>query len=140
MYAIIDVETTGFQPAYDKILEVAILVYDGKQILDRFATLINPEIKIPSNIARMLGIDVSAFTDAPQFYEIARRIVEMTEGKIIVGHNVRFDHAFLKREFRSLGYRFHRKQLCTLRLSRTLLPALPTHRLSRCLPPSQYSN
>lgn len=129
MYAFVDVETTGFHHAQDRIVEVAVLVYDGKEVQQSFATLVNPEMSLSPAVAKLISVREESLRDAPKFYEIARMIVKLTEGKIIVGHNVRFDYAFLRREFRSLGYHFYRKQLCTLRLSRKLLPGLPSYRL-----------
>ncbi|MCB0585935.1 MAG: 3'-5' exonuclease, partial [Phaeodactylibacter sp.] len=67
--------------------------------------------------------------DAPRFYEVARKVVEMTEGAIFVAHNVRFDYSFLREEFARLGYTYSRKNLCTVRLSRKAFPGLPSYSL-----------
>ncbi len=91
MYAIVDVETTGLSPAAEKITEIAIYLHDGKQIVEEFQTLVNPEKKIPYRIVQITGINNSMVREAPKFYEIAKKIVELTEDKILVGHNVRFD-------------------------------------------------
>lgn len=122
MYAIIDIETTGGSPRYEKITEIAILIFDGKQIVDEFVTLINPEKPIPYFITSLTGITNEMVADAPRFYEIAKRIVEMTEDKILVAHNVTFDYKFIRSEFKSLGFNFVRNNLCTLQLSRKLFP------------------
>ncbi len=129
-YAIIDVETTGLSPKEDRVIEISVLKYDGREIVDRFTTLVNPEIRLSPGIVRLTGIDNSLLKDAPKFYEIARKIVTMTDGAIIIGHNVRFDYAFLRHEFSRLGYRYVRKHLCTMRLSRKIMPGLPSYRLS----------
>ena len=91
MYAIIDIETTGLSPAKEKITEIAIIIHDGNTIVDEFSALINPEKKIPYRIIQLTGITNQMVENAPKFYEIGKRIVELTEDKIIVGHNVRFD-------------------------------------------------
>lgn len=129
MYAIVDIETTGFSPLYDRIIELAILLYDGRQVLESYSTLLNPEMRLPPGITRLSGINDEMLQDAPKFYQVARRIVELTEDKILVAHNARFDYAFLRQGFRALGYHFHRRLLCTLRLSRKLLPGLPAYSL-----------
>lgn len=130
MYAIVDVETTGLSPAAEKITEIAIYLHDGKKVVDEFQTLINPEKKIPYRIMQMTGINNSMVQDAPKFYEIAKTIVELTENRILVGHNVRFDYNFLRNEFGSLGYDFRRKTLDTVKLSRKLIPGRRNYSLS----------
>jgi DNA polymerase-3 subunit epsilon len=122
MYAIVDIETTGGSPLYEKITEIAIFVHDGEKIIDEFTTLINPEKTIPYYITGMTGITNEMVADAPKFYEVAKKIIELTENKTFVAHNVNFDYNFIKSEFRNLGYNFQREQLCTVKLSRKLIP------------------
>jgi len=122
MYAIIDIETTGGSPKSEKITEIALYIHDGKEIVSEFTTLINPEKPIPYFITSLTGITDEMVADAPKFYEIAKQLVEMTEGKIVVAHNVSFDYRFIRSEFKSLGYDFTRNNLCTLQLSRKLFP------------------
>jgi DNA polymerase-3 subunit epsilon len=122
MYAILDIETTGGNSGFEKITEIAIYIHDGTRIVNEYATLINPEKFVPPFISRLTGITNEMLEDAPRFFEVAKKIVEITEGKIIVGHNVQFDYGFIKEEFRSLGYSFSRDKLCTVKLSRKLLP------------------
>lgn len=131
MYAIIDLETTGGQAAQDRITEIAIFLHDGHQVVDSYATLLNPERPIPGHIQHLTGITNEMVREAPKFHEVARRIVEMTEGCVFVAHNVRFDYSFLKKEFADLGYTYSRKTLCTVRLSRALLPGLPSYSLGK---------
>lgn len=128
-YAVIDIETTGGRASRDRITEVAIVLHDGESILDTFETLINPECYIPYGITQLTGITQEMVAEAPKFYEVARDIVEMTEGAIFVAHNVRFDYSFLREEFARLGYTYSRKQLCTVRLSRKTFPGLPSYSL-----------
>lgn len=131
LYAIIDIETTGGQPAQDKITEIAVFIHDGNQIVDQYHSLINPQRPIPYFITQLTGISDEMVRDAPKFYEVAKDIVKITEGKIFVAHNVRFDYSFLKKEFSDLGYTFQRKTLCTVRLSRSLIPGLPSYSLGK---------
>ncbi len=131
MYAIIDVETTGLSPKSEKITEIAIYIHDGEKIIDEFATLINPEKKIPFQITRLTGINNKMVKDAPKFYEIAKKIVGITDDKIIVGHHVSFDYNFIRNEFKSLGYDYKRKTLCTIKLARKLIPGRKSYNLGK---------
>ena len=131
MYAIVDIETTGGQPASDRITEIAIYVHDGERVVDSYATLLNPGRAIPPFITQLTGITNDMVADAPRFHEVARKVVEMTEGCVFVAHNVRFDYSFLKKEFADLGYNYSRKTLCTVRLSRSLIPGQPSYSLGK---------
>ncbi len=131
MYAIIDIETTGGQPAQDRITELAIFVHDGQKVVDSYTTLLNPGRSIPPFITQLTGITNDMVADAPRFHEVARRVVEMTEGCVFVAHNVRFDYSFVKKEFADLGYNYSRKTLCTVRLSRSLIPGQPSYSLGK---------
>ncbi len=133
IYAIVDLETTGGRPGTDRITEVAIALYDGETILETYETLINPERSIPYNITQITGITQEMVEDAPYFYEVAKKIVQMTEGAIFVAHNVRFDYGFLKAEFKQLGFTFTRRQLCTVRLSRKFLPGFRSYSLGNLI-------
>ncbi|MEZ4993389.1 MAG: exonuclease domain-containing protein [Saprospiraceae bacterium] len=132
-YAIVDIETTGGRASRDKITEIAVVIHDGQQIIDSFETLINPECYIPYGITQLTGITQEMVADAPKFYEIARRFVEITEGAIFVAHNVRFDYGFIREEFARLGYTYSRRQLCTVRLSRKAFPGLPSYSLGNLI-------
>ncbi|MFM8432597.1 MAG: exonuclease domain-containing protein, partial [Bacteroidota bacterium] len=130
-YAIVDIETTGGNAFTDRITEVAIYIHDGKKVVDEFSSLINPERPIPPYVARLTGISDEMVATAPRFYEIAKEIVNLTEDCVFVAHNVQFDYHFLRHEFRSLGYTYNRDQVCTVRLSRKLLPGHPSYSLGR---------
>jgi DNA polymerase-3 subunit epsilon len=122
MYAIIDIETTGGSARIEKITEIAIYLHDGNQITGEFVSLINPERNIPYFITSLTGITNEMVEDAPRFFEIARTIVELTEGRTFVAHNARFDYSFIRQEFKSLGFNFKRNILDTVALSRKLFP------------------
>ncbi len=122
MYAVIDVETTGSSTAFGKITDIAIFIFNGKEITESFSTLINPECFIPAHITRLTGISNEMVADAPKFYQVAKKIVELTAGRTFVAHNAIFDYSFVKQEFKTLGYDYKRKLLCTVKLGRKLLP------------------
>jgi DNA polymerase III subunit epsilon len=131
MYSIIDIETTGGNPYRDKITEIAIYIHDGEKIVREFHSLVNPERKIPFFISRMTGITDEMVAGAPRFFEIARAIVELTENTIFVAHNASFDYNFIKAEFKSLGFFFQRESLCTVKLSRKIIPGKKSYSLGK---------
>jgi DNA polymerase-3 subunit epsilon len=122
MYAIIDIETTGGSARIEKITEIAIYLHDGNQTTGEFVTLVNPERNIPYFITNLTGITNEMVEDAPRFFEVARTIVELTEGRTFVAHNARFDYSFIRQEFKSLGFNYKRNILDTVALSRKLFP------------------
>lgn len=122
LYAVVDIETTGGSARHERITEVAVYIHDGSTIVEEFSTLINPERNIPYFITSLTGITNEMVEDAPRFFEVARKIVELTDGKIFVAHNARFDYSFIRQEFSMLGYNFKRPLLDTVSLSRKLLP------------------
>ena len=124
MFAIIDIETCGgkFEYRRGRITEICILKHDGLSVVERFTTLINPECYISPYFTKLTNITNDMVADAPPFYEVAPKIIEMTEGCVFVAHNVGFDYGFIKEEFKSLGYTYKRDTLCTVRLSRKLMP------------------
>jgi len=130
-YAIIDVETTGMGIQGNRITEIAILVHDGKKVIQEYESLVNPERSIPHTITRLTGINDYMVADAPKFYEIAKEIIEITSDCIFVAHNVNFDYNVIHKEFADLGFPFRRKKLCTVRLSRKLIPGLPSYSLGK---------
>ncbi len=131
MYAILDIETTGGQFNEEGITEIAIYKFDGHEIVDQFISLVNPEIPIQPFVVKLTGINNAMLTSAPKFFEVAKRIIEITEGCVIVAHNASFDYRILRTEFRRLGYDFEAKTLCTVALSQKLLPEQPSHSLGK---------
>lgn len=132
-YAIIDVETTGGSARQERVTEIAIAIHDGKNVIDTFESLVNPERPIPPFIQKLTGITNEMVEEAPYFYEIARKIVEMTDGCIFVAHNVKFDYMFIRSEFERLGYSYQRRQLCTSQLSKKLFPEIGRYSLDKLI-------
>jgi DNA polymerase-3 subunit epsilon len=131
LYAIIDIETTGNSYKNGKITEIAIYQHNGIEITGSYSSLIHPEMDIPLFITNLTGINNKMVEHAPKFYEIAKKIVEMTAGRIFVAHNVQFDYKFIKQEFERLGYDYNCKTLCTVKLARKLLPGHPSYSLGK---------
>jgi len=131
MYAILDIESTGGKYNEEGITEIAIHRFDGHTVVDKFICLINPEREIQPFVAKLTGINNKMLRSAPKFHEVAKRIVEITEGTVLVAHNAQFDYRILRTEFRRLGYDFQRKTLCTVDLSKQLIPDAESHSLGK---------
>ncbi len=129
MYAIVDIETTGNYTQRNKITEIAIYIYNGEKIVNKFHSLINPESIIPPYISSLTGITNQMVENAPKFYEVAKTIYQLLDKKIFVAHNVNFDYNFIRQEFKYLGGDFQARKLCTVRLARKILPGLPSYSL-----------
>jgi len=129
MYAVVDIETTGGSARLERITEIAVYIHDGNRIVDEYSTLVNPERNIPYFITALTGISNEMVEDAPKFFEVAKKIVEITEGNVFVAHNARFDYSFIRQEFSMLGYNFKRPLLDTVSLSRKLLPGHKSYSL-----------
>ena len=127
--AFVDLETTGGNPACDRITEVGIVrVRNGAQV-DEWSALVNPECAISPYIQAFTGISSEMVATAPRFSELAGLIAEKLEGAVFVAHNARFDYAFLRSEFRNAGIQFSSAVLCTVKLSRRLFPEHARHNL-----------
>ena len=107
MYAVIDIETTGGQYNQEGITEIAIYKFDGAEVVDQFISLVNPEIPIQPFVVKLTGINNAMLRSAPKFYEVAKRIIEITDNCVLVAHNAQFDYRILKTEFKRLGYDFN---------------------------------
>ena len=129
IFSIIDVETTGYPK--NKITDISIFSTDGKSIIKEFHSLVNPLITIPRNITRLTGISNETVKDAPMFFEIAKEVLENTRESIFVAHNVNFDYNVIKNEYKELGYTFKRKKLCTVKLSRKIIPGHKSYSLGK---------
>ena len=99
--------------------------------MDQFISLVNPEIPIQPFVVKLTGINNAMLRSAPKFFEVAKRIIEMTNDSVLVAHNADFDYRILRTEFRRLGYDFNVKTLCTVELSKRLLPEQPSHSLGK---------
>ena len=131
MYTIIDIETTGGKYNEEGITEIAIHKYDGHHVVDTFISLLNPEREIQPFVVNLTGINSNMLRNAPKFYEVAKRIIEITTDCVIVAHNAKFDYRILRTEFKRLGYDYKRQTLCTVELSKKLIPDLESYKLGR---------
>lgn len=130
-YAIVDIETTGGSPKDSKITEIAIYKHDGDKVIDEYSTLINPEIPIPPFIVRLTGITDNMVANSPRFHEVAKEIIQFTDGCVFVAHNVGFDYGVIRAEYRSLGFDFRLPHLCTVQTSRKVIPGHDSYSLGK---------
>lgn len=121
-FAIVDIETTGSHAGGSRITEVAILIHNGKKVIERYQSLVNPQCPIPFAIQTLTGITPDMLEDAPTFGEIAEDVYHLLQGKVFVAHNVNFDYSFLVKELKQAGYDWQASKLCTVRLSRKIFP------------------
>jgi DNA polymerase-3 subunit epsilon len=131
LYCILDIETTGGQFNEEGITEIAIYKFDGHEVVDQFISLVNPEIPIQPFVVKLTGINNAMLRSAPKFFEVAKRIIEITSDCVIVAHNASFDYRILRTEFKRLGYDFQAKTLCTVELSKKLIPDQPSYSLGK---------
>lgn len=131
MYAVLDIETTGGQFNEEGITEIAIYKFDGHQIVDQLISLVNPQKEIQPFVVKLTGINSAMLRLAPKFYELAKRIIEITEDCVLVAHNASFDYRVLRNEFSRLGYDYQKDTLCTVELAQKLLPEMPSYSLGK---------
>lgn len=128
-FAIVDIETTGSHAGGNRITEVAILIHNGKKVIERYERLVNPQCPIPFTIQTLTGITPEMIAEAPPFDEIAEDVYHLLQGKIFVAHNVHFDYSFLTKELKQAGYEWQAPKLCTVRLSRKIFPGYRSYSL-----------
>ena len=125
----LDLETTGATPLRDRITEIALVRFDNGIETARWQTLVNPEQPIPAFIQQLTTISNEMVANAPLFKDVADTLLAFLEGSVLAAHNVRFDHGFLKSEFKRIGITLRQKVICTVKLSRMLYPQHKSHGL-----------
>lgn len=128
-YAIVDIETTGGNASGSRITEIAIIIHDGKNVIDRYETLVNPEKEIPLSIFGLTGINNEMVANAPIFDDISEKVLEMLTDRIFVAHNVNFDYSFVRHQLEQAGFKWTARKLCTVRAARKIKPGLGSYSL-----------
>lgn len=130
-YTVVDIETTGFDPMFDEIIEVAGIKYRGRNEVGRFQSLVKPDDGIPDYITALTGITNEMVADAPGIEDVLPRFLEFIGEDIVVGHNVHFDVNFIYDYAEDFELKpFSNDLVDTLRLSQRLYPELQSHKLS----------
>ena len=126
-FVVVDVETTGGRPPGDRVTEIGAVRMRAGRVEGEWSSLVNPGRPIPGFVSRLTGIDDVKVSDAPPFDAVAEEFLEFLGGAAFVAHNARFDWAFLAAELRrARDLALDGPRLCTVRLSRKLVPGLPS--------------
>jgi DNA polymerase-3 subunit epsilon len=128
--AVIDFETTGLSPAFgDRATEVAIVLVQGGRVVDRFQSLMNAGVRIPSFITQLTGITNAMLADAPDAAQVMAEASRFVGSAPMVAHNAAFDRKFWVAELQRLDRPAPQPYVCTLLVSRRLYPQAPNHKL-----------
>lgn len=129
--AVVDLETTGLEPAKDRVIEIAVLAVEHGSIVGRLHCLLNPECSIPAESSNINGLRDDDVANSPTFAEVAQDLLPHVLNRTLVGHNVKFDVGFLAAEYARLGHAdaaraLHEQclpqALCTAATARELIP------------------
>lgn len=130
VFTIVDLETTGLSKNYHKITEIAAVKVKNNRIADSYHTLVNPEVRIPSFITRLTGIDNEMVKDSPKIKHVLPGFVDFLKDDVFVAHNAGFDFGFLNHNLKTHYDKDLRNDvLCTRKLANRLYPALERKRL-----------
>lgn len=132
-YVVLDIETTGLSRHSHRITEIAAVKVENLQVVKKFETLVNPQIPIPSFITSLTGISNSMVKDSPVIEEVLPKFLKFVRDAPFVAHCATFDHGFLKHNAQvHLSHELTNPKICTMKLSRRLIPEMRSYRLS-CL-------
>lgn len=130
-FVVVDVEATGAKTPPNRLIELGAYRIRGGRIVDKFLSLVNPEIPIPRFVASLTGISNEMVKQAPVFAIVAPQWLDFVNDSVLVAHNAPFDTSFLNHEISRVypGHRMVNPHLCTVRLARRAFPDLSNHRL-----------
>ena len=128
-YVVFDIETTGFSPLYNKIIEIGAVKVSKGEIVDKFSTFVNPEEPIPYRIEQLTSINDGMVIDAPAIDKILPEFLKFCKGAVMVAHNADFDMSFIISEGKKLGIERDYTIVDTVALARMLLPHISKYKL-----------
>lgn len=129
-YVVIDLETTGYSPKDDKIIEIGAILVENGQIKTQFQSFVNPECCVPDHITRLTGITDEMVSNAPAIRDILRKLINFIDFDPIIAHNAKFEGRWLTEMFnRYMEINLNNSFIDTLSLSRRIFPALESHSL-----------
>jgi len=130
VFTVVDVETTGMHPVHDRLTDIALYLVRNGKVIDNYASLINPLVPIPSFITAMTGISNSMVQNAPHAWEVIPIVTSILRDTIFVAHNAQFDWGFVTHTaMRERNILLDNPVLCTVKLSRRLVPEAKKHNL-----------
>ena len=128
-YVVFDLETTGFSPVNDRIIEIGAVKMINDRIIDRFSTFVNPQVPIPYRIEKLTSINDTMVCDSPAIEKILPKFLDFCKGCVLVAHNARFDVGFIRENCRRQGYPEEFVYIDTMGISRAILPDQNKHTL-----------
>jgi len=128
-YAVIDFETTGLSPEYDRIIEVGVVLVRNHMIVDTFSELMNPGFRIPSYITELTGISTAMVKGKPSSEKVMPKVSKVIGSYPCVAHNASFDRRFFAAEMRRARISFQPPFLCSMLLARRLVQDCGNHKL-----------
>src|SRR5699024_11051114 len=127
-YVVFDIETTGFGPSKDKIIEIGGVKIDKGEIIQEYSAFVNPKIPIPFEIEKLTGISDDMVIGAPTIDQVLPEFLEFCKDSILVAHNASFDVSFISKNAKDLGKEIDFTVIDTVGLARILLPELNRYR------------
>ncbi|MDP2188687.1 MAG: 3'-5' exonuclease [Sphingobacteriaceae bacterium] len=131
MFAIVDIETTGSKFPGNRIIDLAIIRHNGKEVVSEWHTLLRPDVAIPPFVVELTGISEEMVAEAPLFETVAVEVMAQLRDCVFVAHDVNFDYSFLRHELKELGHVLEMEKICTLKNSRKFLPGHPSYSLGK---------
>lgn len=128
-YVVFDIETTGFSPDSNRIIEIGAVKVSGGKISEKFSTFVNPEEPIPFRIEQLTGINDNMVIDAPLIEDVLPKFLEFSKGCVMVAHNADFDMSFIIKNAKRQGIDREFTILDTVALARMLLPQISKYKL-----------
>ena len=128
-YVVFDIETTGFSPIKNRIIEIGAVKVENGEVTDRFSTFVNPQTPIPFEIEKLTGINDEMVVDAPLIETVLPRFLDFCQGTVLVAHNAGFDISFIQENARRLDLPFDYTYVDTVGIARVLLPHQARHTL-----------
>lgn len=130
-FTVIDIETTGLNRNKDKITEIGALKIENNRIVDKFETLIDPEVNIPAEITQITGITDKMVRDKPKICDILPKFLDFIKNDILIAHNSVFDIGFLNSNCsKYVNKSLENRDICTMNLARKIIPTIPSYKLS----------
>ncbi len=128
-FVVFDLETTGFSPVTDRIIEIGAVKVENGEIIDRFSTFVNPQIPIPFRVERLTGINDSMVADAPFINDTLLKFLEFAKGSVCVAHNASFDMGFITQKAKDMGINEEFTYVDTVGMARLLMPEISKYKL-----------
>jgi DNA polymerase-3 subunit epsilon len=131
LFAIVDIETTGSKFPGNRIIDLAIIRHNGKEVVSEWHSLLRPDVAIPPFVIELTGISEEMVAQAPLFQDVAVDVIAQLRDCVFVAHDVNFDYSFLRHELKEVGYTLEMEKICTLKNSRKFLPGQASYSLGR---------